>query len=86
MWTKEEDREEIGGVITAGYLGTWPDIAEIQRDQRKDIGDVKRLGRPVSPRPASHNRYSVLHEQNKMDSDQHTKKEVRWTFKPLREV
>ena len=40
----------------------------------------------MSPRPASHNKYSVLYEQNKMDSDRSTEREVRRTLKPLREV
>jgi len=40
----------------------------------------------VSPRLASHNKYSVLYEQNKKDSDRSTEREVRRTLKPLREV
>jgi len=40
----------------------------------------------VSPRPASHNKYSVLYGLNKRDSDRSTEREVRWTLKPLREV
>ena len=35
---------------------------------------------------ASHNRYSVLYEQNKMNFDHHTERKVRGTLKPLREV
>ena len=40
----------------------------------------------MSPRPASHNKYSVLYGQNKLDSDRDTEREVRRTFKLLREV
>ena len=63
-----------------------PTLQESERSQRRDAGGVKRSGRPVSPRPASHNKYSVLYGLNKRDSDRSTEREVRWTLKPLREV
>jgi len=40
----------------------------------------------VSPRLASHNRYSVLNGQNKINFDYYTERKVRQTLKPLREV
>ena len=61
-------------------------LQKSKRSQRRSAGGVKRSGRPVSPQPASHNKYSVLYGQNKMDSDCSTEREVRRTFKPLREV
>ena len=54
--------------------------------KRREAGGIKRSGRPVSPWLASHNKYSVLYEQNRMDSDRRTEREVRRTLKPLREV
>jgi len=51
-----------------------------------DAGGIKRSERPVSPQPASHNRYSVLKGQNETNLDHHTEREVRRTLKPLREV
>ena len=43
-------------------LGTWPNTAEIEkRLEEGDAGGVKRAGRPVSPQPASHNKYSILY-------------------------
>jgi len=54
--------------------------------QGRDAGGIKRSGRPVSPWPASHNRYSVLDGQNKANINHYTKREVRRTLKPLREV
>ena len=63
-----------------------PTLQKSERSQRRDAGDIKRSGRPVSSRPASHNKYSVLYEQNRMDSDRRTEREVRRTLKPLREV
>jgi len=54
--------------------------------QRRNAGGIKRSGRPVSPQLASQNKYSVLYEQNDMDSDHCTKREVRRTLKLLREV
>ena len=63
-----------------------PTLQKSERSQRRDTGGIKRSGRPVSSRPASHNKYSVLYEQNRMDSDRRTEREVRRTLKPLREV
>ena len=63
-----------------------PTLQKLERSQRRDTGGVKRSGRPVSPWPASHNKYSVLYGQNRMNSDCHTEREVRRTLKPLREV
>jgi len=54
--------------------------------QRRDVGSIKRSGRPMGPWPAFYNKYSVLYGQNKMDSNHHTERKVRWTLKPLREV
>ena len=54
--------------------------------QGRDTGGIKRSGRPVSPQPASYNKYSILYRQNNMDSDCCTEREVRRTLKPLREV
>ena len=63
-----------------------PKLQKSEGSQSGDAGGVKRSRRPVSPRPASHNKYSVLYEQNKMNSDHSTEREVRQTLKPLREV
>ena len=63
-----------------------PTLQKLEGGQRRDTGGVKRSGRPVSPWPASHNRYSVLNRQNKTNFDHHTEKEVRRTLKLLREV
>jgi len=63
-----------------------PTLQKSKGGQKRDAGGVKRSGRPVSPWPASHNKYSVLYRQNKMDSDRYTEREVKRTLKPLREV
>ena len=60
-----------------------PTLQKSKGGQKRDAGGVKRSGRPVSPWPASHNKYSVLYRQNKMDSDHYTEREVRQTLKPL---
>ena len=57
-----------------------------KRGERRDTGDIKRSGRPVSPQLASHNKYSVLYEQNKIYSDHYTERKVRQTLKLLKEV
>jgi len=63
-----------------------PTLQESKGGYGRDAGGVKRSGRPVSPQPASQNKYSALYGQNKMDSDCYTEREVRWILKPLREV
>jgi len=63
-----------------------PTLQKQKRGYGRDARGVKRSGRPVSPRPASYNKYSVLNGQNKIKFDHHTEREVRWTLKPLREV
>jgi len=52
----------------------------------RDTEGIKRSGRPVNPRLASQNKYSILYKQNNIDIDYYTEKEVRWTLKLLREV
>jgi len=63
-----------------------PTLQKSKGGQRSDAGGIKRSGRPVSPQPASHNKYSVLYGQNKIDSDRCTEREVRRTLKLLKEV
>ena len=63
-----------------------PTLQKSKRDQKKDIESIKRSGRPVSPQPASHNKYSVLYKQNEINSDCYIEREVRQTLKLLREV
>ena len=63
-----------------------PTLQESEGSQGRDAGGIKRSGRPVSPRPASYNKYSVLYGQNEIDSNRSTEREVRRTLKPLREV
>ena len=63
-----------------------PTLQKSKGSERRDAGGVERSGRPVSSRPASHNKYSILYRQNKMDSNHYTEREVRQTLKLLREV
>jgi len=63
-----------------------PTLQESKGGERRNTGDVKRSGRPVSSQSVSANKYSVLCGQNDTNSDCCTEREVRRTLKLLREV
>ena len=52
MWT--EDGEEIGGVLTAECLGTWPNIAGIKKrleEGRKRRQKIRETSKPLAGLP-----------------------------------
>jgi len=52
MWT--EDGEEIRGVSTTEYLGTWPDIAEIERrleEGHRRRQKIRKTNKPLAGLP-----------------------------------